>query len=152
MRSDQVAQGFFWLNLENLQGWRQHSLFGESVPILDCLHVEFFFSLYPVWNNSCISVYVHCLLSSCCAPLWKAWVCALDNHLIGTGRLLLALPKAISSPGWASPLPSDSSHMASAPVPDLLWGPLLNSLQLMYFLYWGPKPGCNTICGLKNAE
>lgn len=42
MRSDQIAQGFSWLNLENLQGWRQHNLFGQLVPMLDCPNVEFF--------------------------------------------------------------------------------------------------------------
>ena len=42
MRSDQVAHGFFWLDLDNFQGWRQHKLFGQPVPLLDCPNIEFF--------------------------------------------------------------------------------------------------------------
>lgn len=34
--SDQVAQGFIESGLGNLQGWRQHSLSGHTVSVLNC--------------------------------------------------------------------------------------------------------------------
>lgn len=40
MRSNQSALGFSHLGLENLQGWRSHSISGQPVPMLDCPHGE----------------------------------------------------------------------------------------------------------------
>lgn len=40
MRSDTVAQGFVQLSLENLQGGKPQSLFGQHVPLPGCLHSE----------------------------------------------------------------------------------------------------------------
>jgi len=37
-RSDEVAQGFIQLHLENLPGGRLYNLSGQSAPLLDCLH------------------------------------------------------------------------------------------------------------------
>ena len=54
------------------------------------------FSLYPVWI-SLVSTYVLCLPSCHYVPLWRAWLCHLDNVLIGTCSLLLHLPEAFSS-------------------------------------------------------
>lgn len=39
MRSDQIVQAFSHTGFENLQGWRLHSLSGQSVPVLDCPHL-----------------------------------------------------------------------------------------------------------------
>lgn len=38
MRSDQVTQGIIQLSLKNLQGQRQHIIFGQPVPVFDCPH------------------------------------------------------------------------------------------------------------------
>ena len=38
----QIAQGFIQLGLSNLQEWRLRSLSGQPVPLLGCVHGEFF--------------------------------------------------------------------------------------------------------------
>lgn len=61
MRSDQVAQGIIPLDLENLPGWRLHSLSGQPVPMPD--HPSWWrrFSLYLV-RTSLLSIFVCCLI------------------------------------------------------------------------------------------
>lgn len=60
-----------------------------------------FFYFYPVWI-SLVSTYSLCLPSSHYVPLWRAWLCHLDNLVIGTCNLLLDLPEAFSSSLWTS--------------------------------------------------
>lgn len=58
MRSDQVSQAFIQSGLENIQGWKVHSLPGQPVP-LDCPHGGKTFPLSSL-NPSC---FILCMLS-----------------------------------------------------------------------------------------
>lgn len=139
VRSDQVAQGFFWLDFQNFQGSWQYNLSGRPVPVLPCPNVNLFFFLITHLKH--ISIYVHWLLSFCCVPLGKAWLCPLDDHLVGIGRLLLALPKAISSADQTSRVLSGSFYKVSTPVPSSFSGHSCRTCcsSLMSFLSWGSK-------------
>ena len=91
--------------------------------------------------------------SSWCVLLWKYCLHLLSGPPRGGGELLVGTPKAISTPGSASPGFSASFNRVSAPVPEYLGGPPLNPLQFMSFLYWGAQPGtqyCRS--SLRSAE
>lgn len=78
------------LSSGNLKCWQWHNL-------LHCLtHDEKVFPYIP--SEHLFSIYPCCFLSSLHAH-WTAWLRHLDNLPVGTGRLLVGRPKAISCAG-----------------------------------------------------
>ena len=113
MGSDQVAQDFACLRLENLQGWRSYHL---SRPLFKHVTV-------PMGIISPCYKVDHSLSCPRYAPPLKAWLHLLNNLPTDVGRLLLGLPKAIPSQGWTSPAPPASPCRAGAPAPAILAAP-----------------------------
>lgn len=68
--------------LENLQGWKLHSLTGS---LFYCSHgvKAFHYVPYDIFLFVCFSP------SSFALPLWRAWLCLLNDLLLGIGWLLL---------------------------------------------------------------
>lgn len=67
MGSDQSAQGFVQLGLENLQGRGLHSLSGQHVPLSNCAHGE---KACPnIQSETPISIMHICISFSHTAPL-----------------------------------------------------------------------------------
>lgn len=89
--------------IENLRGWRLHSLPGQPVPMCDC-HPEgekFFFK--PSLKLSCFSL---CLALS------------FDDLLVGTGGLLFSPLEVFPSPGWTgTPLAGAARSLTRPPGP-----------------------------------
>lgn len=103
-----------------------------------CHKEEVCFYSYPVWL-SFVSVYAHYLLYSCHVPQSpdRAWFDLLYNLIKGTGHLLWHRPKTSSSPGWTSPIITDSPSL------DYLDGPPLKLFQFIIavLVLWAPKVG-----------
>lgn len=124
---DEAIQGFIQLCPENLQG--------QTEPIQHLWKAwlsswrNSFFSY--IVGTSLFSIDAHCFLSSHYVLLWGVWFWLLSNLLVGTGRLLWASPKAISSPDWTSPASSASPHRASTSAPKHLHVPPQNSLHFI---------------------
>lgn len=129
--------------LEYCWGWRLHNIFGQPIPMLGwwkslslCQVGAFLASICPF-----------CVSSFCHAVLRRAWLHLLGNLLAGIEKLLLAPPKATSSPGWTSLPPSASPHPASALAPWPSWWPF-SELTLLYqhLSHTGrPKTGCSIL-------
>lgn len=51
MRSDQVALSFIKSGLENIQGWKLHNLYGQTVPLLGCPHGRLLGSSEAVFSS-----------------------------------------------------------------------------------------------------
>lgn len=85
-----LSEGFVQSGLENLQGWRLHHLFKQSVPMLDCPHHE---KVFPYVQLEVFFFYPLSLFLSQ-ATLSKAWLHLLDGLLTGVGRLLGFLSKS----------------------------------------------------------
>lgn len=68
----QVAQSCAQVSFfnRNIPGWRFYNLRGQLIPIFDCHHSDFFFSLYPVQISD---VMTHALCDSCpiAVHLWE---------------------------------------------------------------------------------
>lgn len=86
---------------------REHNLLGQP-------HGEKSFSLSPVWTFP-VLVNVHYLPVS-----QKAWIHLIINLHVGTGKLLLASPRATFSPGGTRPSPSACPLRASAWAPAIM--------------------------------
>lgn len=133
LRSAQAARCLIQSDFKSLQGWRLHSLPGQPAPVLNCPNSEKTFLVLSMLQ--CMSLVCH-PPAVCCL-----WLCLLGKLAVGTGGLLLALPKAIPSPRWKSPGPSASSHRIAAP--PQLGGPLLNLFHFIP-LFWGEGANCST--------
>lgn len=74
MKSDQVAQGFIHLGLENPQGWRLPNLSGQPHPLPGCSHGEFLFHQKQNSPKLCKWCWIHYLW-------WRlyddGWICKL---------------------------------------------------------------------------
>lgn len=123
MVSDQIVHSFIQLGLENFQAWRLHDLSGQPTPLLHCLHGE---KVSPISSWSLSFQFMPTVSHLPATHLWKAWLYPLINLFVGIWRLLWGPPKAFSSPGWRSPIPSASPHRLSTPAP---WPSLLNLLK-----------------------
>lgn len=124
--------------------WKPPSM--EVAQSLWATYRSVWLQVFPAFSHSCFSL---CLLSHplavhhCEKP---SSISLMTDIFVGTGKLLLSLLEAFSSPCWKSPVSLVSSHMASAPALDHPGGPLLN---LVWFIYVFPIPeakaGCNIL-------
>lgn len=128
MGSHQLTQSFIQLGLENLPRQRLQSLPGQPVQVLDCPHGEGFIpdtQLDPLSST----------VSHSPAVLGRAQLRPLDSFLADPGSPLLGAPKAIPSPGSASPAPAaspDGAHpSASATTLACHWTHIF-----MSFIFW----------------
>ena len=79
MRSDQAAQGFVQLGLENLQGGRLHNLSGQPTLLSDCSHGG---KAFPcLWSETLISLMHSCISFSHPAPLRGTQLLLLNDRL-----------------------------------------------------------------------
>lgn len=111
---DQLAQGFMQSGLENVRGWRLHSLSRQTILVssgvfgekkLYVLSDPLFFQFMPS-----VSFCHH-------TPLWRAWLSS-----VGTSRLLFVHPKTAFSPGWTKPSSLSLSSKDKCTSPNRLGG------------------------------
>lgn len=96
-RLGKIARVFIQADLENLQGWRWHNLFGQPVAVFDCPHSE--------EGSRCIQVLLFLFTPVVSHPFAMhhcekpSSISLMTDLLVGAGRLLLSLLEALSSPG-----------------------------------------------------
>lgn len=91
VRSDQVAQDFIQLGLENLQGRRLDSLSGQPIPLFECPHGE---RICPYILSETLAFYFVPIASRPPSRLRAAWLplCALS-----LGPAVRSPPSCLSS-------------------------------------------------------
>lgn len=78
-----VAEGFIQSSLEKHRGLELHSVSEQPLSLFDPSLCELFFFFYnPGWT-SLLSISAGSFLSSHHEPPWRAWVCLLNNLLVG---------------------------------------------------------------------
>lgn len=77
------------------------------------------FSTYPIWTSLASSSVVSHSPTMCLCGL-KPWPCLLDGLPTDAGWLLLGASKAISSPGWRSPVSSARPQREALQAPTSL--------------------------------
>lgn len=114
LRSDQVAQGFTQLGLENLQGG---NLSGQPLPLIGSPRGG---KVSPcIWTESLVLQFMSVLSWSpvmhCCKK--PGFISSVTP--CRCWRAVVRLPKDIPSPGWASPSPLASPWRPNAPAPTM---------------------------------
>lgn len=92
VRSDQAASGLYQVKSWKPPRMGTAQMVWGLVPLRGGPEGEIWFSLYPVWT-SFVSIYAHCLLSSCHAWLSRTGLHLLSDLAVVTGGLLLEPPK-----------------------------------------------------------
>lgn len=115
LESDTDARALCSRPFKTSKGWSLCP-FGQPALLLACPHGGRKGFLYLQSELPLFQI-MPVLSCSCRAPQWHPGsILSQTPSQWGTGRLpCYVLPKAISSPGWASPSPSAIPHWASAP-------------------------------------
>lgn len=126
----QAAQDFIHLALGNPPETQ------TGPPCLGVFRLKKLFLYMP--SEPLVSTCACCPLSSCCAPLWRAWLCHPDALPIGTGGLLLGTSKAFPEPS----LPKLSTQGKCSSLTALAAPTELSNLSISLF-HWGTKTRCS---------
>jgi len=98
MRQHEAAQGFIYLCLDVLQGWRLHSLSGHPGAVILTVLVEKLLLISSL-NLFCLCVCLLLYIVSLCTTEESGWLFCLNNCLITVGLAVNVPPLALPSPG-----------------------------------------------------
>ena len=138
--SDQVAQGFTQSGLGNLGGWRQHSLSGHPVSVLNCPHSG---NILPHIQSE--PPLFQLMPSVCCPPLMHHCVEPAFIIFISSLQVLEVTVRSPPKLSFLQPctLSLPSQAMCSSALTILVALHWTHSHVSLSLLYWRLKTGCN---------